>query len=99
MDIWTTVAIAFGFGAFAGVAKLVESKRELSARVYSGVVLSCGLGGLVMGLASAMACTIAIQKPIDTGSLIMAALLGGYGGASKAIQFVQRRDEKPRDGE
>lgn len=99
MDIWTTVAVSFGFGAFAGLAKLVESKRELSARAYSGVVLSCGLGGLVMGLASSTVCNVAVKQPLDTGSLIMAALIGGYGGAGKAIAFVQRKDEKPRDGE
>lgn len=99
MDIWIVVLISFGFGAFAGLAKLVESKRELSARAYSGVILSCGLGGLVMGLSVSIACMMAIEKPVGTGTLIMAALIGGYGGANKAIQFVQRQHDKPRDGE
>jgi hypothetical protein len=53
MDIWLTVLIAFGFGALAGLAKLVEGPRHLSTRAYWGVILGGGVAGLIIGLSTA----------------------------------------------
>ena len=108
MDIWLIVAIAFGFGALAGLAKLVEGKRDLSTRAYWGVILGGGVAGLIIGLSTAGAFYsgyAAIGKQAKSSnevimlSVIVSASGAGYRGAKAAVDRVQIRGCKSQDGD
>lgn len=109
MDIWLTVWIAFGFGALAGLAKLVEGKRDLSTRAYWGVILGGGVAGMIIGLSTAGAFYSGYAvigkkiQEVNTEALILAVIVSssaaGYRGAKAAVDRVQIRSCKSQDGD
>lgn len=76
MEVWQICNLGFVFGAAAGLAQLLSSKRALKTRNVIAVALNSGLSGL------AAACiavdTMDVHEP---GKLVAIAVFSGFGGA------------------
>ena len=108
MDIWLIVLLSFGFGALAGLAKLVEGKRDLSTRAYWGVILGGGVAGMIIGLSTAGAFysghavlgqRVKASNEVILLSVIVSSSAARYRGAKAAVDRVQIRNCKSQDGD